>query len=83
MDAILCPKGEGLNGTSNRASRCDHNHEAGTLDGGFSGTVTVVTDVIWSSPTLTKKQKVLTFLNGDLMSVGTETTTTVLTGEEC
>lgn len=47
--------------------------------GGFTGTVTVVTDVVWSSPTLSKKTKLHTYLNGVLVSVGDEATVTVAT----
>lgn len=55
----------------------------GTLTNGFSGTVTLCTNVDYTTPNFTKTLQSFTFQNGSLISVGTAVTTTVFTGESC
>lgn len=55
----------------------------GTLTSGYDGTVTLCTNVDFTSPNFTKTLQSFTFQNGSLVSVGTPVTTTVFTGEAC
>ena len=50
------------------------------LPSGYAGqdaSITVVTDVVWNGTTLQKKTRSLTFKNGALVTVGSETATTI------
>jgi len=50
-----------------------------------TGTLTIVTDVVIdsSAKTISKKTRTLTITNGMIMSIGSETTTTLDTGANC
>jgi len=56
-----------------------------SMIGTVTGTLTIVTDVVIdsSAKTISKKTRTLTITNGMIMSIGSETTTTLDTGANC